>query len=264
MCVYHSIIEYMKLNINPNQYIDTEIAFDLSIPINAGTQNVNAWYCDPVEIVPVMNESFTGDTTKGGAVNFKGITINPHGNGTHTECVGHISTEGHTINQCLKSFHFFAQIVTVKPKNFHNEKYQVEDTIIDEDLITEATKSWTDEKAIVIRTAPNGAEKKEIDYSGKNATYFTTKAIEHINNLGIHHLMVDLPSVDRELDEGRLEAHHLFWDYPNDPQTHKTISELLYIPNEIKDGRYLIQIQIMSIENDASPSKIMAHPIFDC
>jgi len=29
----------------------------------------------------------------------------------------------------------------------------------------------------------------------------------------------------------------------------------------LKDGTYIIQIQIMSIESDASPSKIMAHII---
>lgn len=253
----------MKLFLSSAEFVNTEDALDLSLPIKNGSDNVNAWYCEPVMIKPVINESFTGDTTKGGPVNFKGITINPHGNGTHTECVGHISTEGHTINQCLTHFHFLGRIVSITPKTIMNEEFNEEDTIIDDVLIREATKNWKDEKAIIIRTLPNDTNKTNVDYSGTNPTYFTKGAIEELNKLNIDHLMVDLPSVDREVDGGKLEAHHLFWNYPKNPYTHKTISELLFIPQNVTDGRYLIQVQIISIENDASPSKIMAHPIYN-
>ncbi len=253
----------MKLHINATQYIDTNNGIDVSIPIRQGGDNVNAWYCDPVEIKPVITENFIGDTTKGGPVNFKGITINPHGNGTHTECVGHISTEPYTINHCLTEFHFFGRIISVTPKERINKTDQQTDTVIDAESLREKTKNWNNQKAVLIRTLPNAADKKTKKYSGTNPAYFTKDAMELMNQLGVDHFMTDLPSVDREVDGGELAAHHTFWNYPADPQTHKTISELIYIPNTLEDGDYLIQIQIMSVESDASPSKIMVHEIIN-
>jgi arylformamidase len=52
-----------------------------------------------------------------------------------------------------------------------------------------------------------------------------------------------------------LAAHHTFWQYPAQPRTHCTITELIYVNNSIPDGLYLLNIQIASFEIDASPSK---------
>ena len=75
--------------------------------------------------------------------------------------------------------------------------------------------------------------------------------------------MIDTPSVDKELDEGKLAAHHAYWDYPNNPRLDATITELVYVPNEIKDGLYLLNLQMAAIENDASPSKPTLYVIVD-
>jgi kynurenine formamidase len=251
----------MRFYINKSQYILTDEGIDLSIPIITGDRNVNAWYCPPVSIEPVISDQFIGDVNRGGAVNFRNIKLNPHGNGTHTECVGHISKEDFTINQCLKEFHFYAKVISIKPNEFWNEEFQENDKVIDRKQIEDATQNWSGEKALVIRTLENNAAKMQQQYSNSNPAYLTKGAIDLINELEVDHLMVDLPSVDRELDNGLLIAHKAFWNYPENPQTQKTISELVYVPNNLKDGTYIIQIQIMSIESDASPSKIMAHII---
>lgn len=251
----------MKLYLNTEEYIDTDKGVDLSIPISSHSDSVNAWYVDPVKIEPVKSGSFVGDVNQGGTVNFKDVTINPHGNGTHTECVGHISKELFTINQCLKSFHHKAQVISVSPKKIQNEVFNQIDQVITKDCISNGLSDWSDEKILIVRTLPNEIEKKNKQYSGSNPPYFTKEAISLINEIGVEHLMVDLPSVDREVDHGALTAHKTFWSYPENPQLHKTISELLFIPNELKDGKYIIQIQIISLENDASPSKIVAHEI---
>ena len=52
--------------------------------------------------------------------------------------------------------------------------------------------------------------------------------------------LVDLPSVDREVDGGRLEAHHAFWGLPDNPRHHCTITELVYVPSNAPDGMYLL------------------------
>ncbi len=99
---------------------DLSRPIDISIPLRAGKSNVNAWYADPVRIEPVENENFIGDVNKGGAVNFRNIFFNPHANGTHTECLGHISKENFSINNSLKNFHFIAQLITIKPEEMEN------------------------------------------------------------------------------------------------------------------------------------------------
>lgn len=251
----------MQFYINKSDYILTERGIDISIPIIAGDGNVNAWYCEPVKIEPVIEGSFIGDVKQGGSVNFKNIILNPHGNGTHTECVGHISKENYTINQSLKEFHFIAEVITVQPEKKFNEDYEEEDLIINEASLLGTGKTKNDATALLIRTKDNNESKMNRHYSGTNPPYYSKQAIDMINKWGIKHLMVDLPSVDREVDNGALAAHKTFWNYPTNPILDKTITELIYIPDHIRDGLYVVSIQIMSIESDASPSKIVIYEI---
>lgn len=230
---------------------------DISIPLKPGKDNVSAWYVEPVSIEPVMTEQFTGSVKLGGSVNFRNISFNPHGNGTHTECVGHISKEEYSINQCLKKFFFLAQVVTIKPEKIDNGDYVITEKQIN------SIQFEADLKAIVIRTSPNPESKKEKQYSNTNPPYIEASAIKHLTKIGIDHFLIDLPSVDRELDGGKLASHHLFWEYPNNPQLHRTITELIYVPNSCKDGLYLLNLQIASFENDASPSKPVLYSITD-
>ena len=256
----------MKLLLIQNQYILTEKGLDISIPLSNDPKSVVAWYCEPMTIEPVVTENFIGEVKQGGSVNFRNIKLNLHGNGTHTECVGHISKEDFTINQCLKEFHFNALLISVRPKKIQNHEFKSEDFIIDRELILDAIKNISLDQnfkplALVIRTLENSDEKKYLNYSNTNPTYFTKDSIEYLNEIGIEHLLVDLPSIDREEDGGSLIAHHTFWNYPQNPLLHKTITELVFVPNEIADGIYFLNIQITSLESDASPSKIVLYEI---
>src|SRR5690606_4619672 len=108
---------------------------------------------------------------------------------------------------------------------------------------------------------PNNIEKMQSLYSGTNPTYFDSEAIQLINDWGVTHLLTDLPSVDREEDGGKLASHKTFWGVPDEIKKEKTITEMIFVPNEIKDGLYFINIQIISLETDASPSKIVVYPM---
>ena len=68
-------------------------------------------------------------------------------------------------------------------------------------------------------------------------------------------MLIDLPSVDKEQDGGALAFHHAFWNVPDKPQTNKTITELIYVPNEASDGLYLLELQLSNFTNDAAPSR---------
>ena len=89
--------------------VDLSLPLDIAIPLQEGLETVNCFYAPPMETAPVVAGNFIGSTAQGGAVNFLNVKLNPHGNGTHTECVGHIAKERYTINQSLKQFHFIAK-----------------------------------------------------------------------------------------------------------------------------------------------------------
>lgn len=236
-----------------NYQADLSQAIDISIPLKDGFENPNCFYAPIPEFSPVRAGTFVGSTQEGGVVNFKNVRINPHGNGTHTECVGHISKEVFTINQNLKEFHFIAKLISIYPELLENG-----DKIIFKKHIELALEK-NEAKALIIRTLPNDDLKKKTNYSGANPTYIHHDAMEYIVECGIEHLLVDLPSVDREEDEGKLLAHRVFWKYPDNTRENSTITEMVYVPNEVKDGLYLLNIQIASFELDASPSKPMIY-----
>src|SRR5574343_2071110 len=107
----------MKLFLDANSFIETSKPLDISIPMVASKDNLSAWYVDPPKIEPVRANGFLGSVKEGGSVNFRNIFFNPHGHGTHTECLGHITKVFYSINQCLKQFFFTAELITVAPES---------------------------------------------------------------------------------------------------------------------------------------------------
>ncbi len=74
----------MKLFIDHDTFFETNDPIDLSIGISSDGKGPLAWYLDPPKMTPVMENGFVGSISQGGAVNFRNITFNPHGHGTHT------------------------------------------------------------------------------------------------------------------------------------------------------------------------------------
>lgn len=238
---------------------NTTAGIDISMPLRHGTEWVNCFYAPPVEFTPVRAGDFVGSTQEGGIVNFKNVRLNPHGNGTHTECVGHISKEVFHINDCLKQFHFIAELITVWPTVQDNG-----DRVIMKNMFEDLFPKIENTEAVVIRTMPNDTHKMTTKHSGANPPYIHHEAVEYLVAKGVRHLLIDLPSVDREEDGGALLAHRAFWKYPDtvsEERTDCTITELIYVPNEVKDGVYLLDISIASFMMDASPSKPVLYPL---
>jgi arylformamidase len=242
----------MKISVvfqSKNCSVDLSNPIDISLPITNNEKCAKAWYVPTPIIEPVVIDTWVGSVEKGASVNFNNIHFNPHGNGTHTECVGHISLEKYSVNTELKSFHFFAKLITVTPT------FNGHDNFVSYDDISKHLDDLENVKALVIRTTPNNENKKHIQYSNSNPVYIHFEAMQKIVSSGIEHLLIDTPSVDKEKDEGVLAAHHVFWNYPETKGNNKTITELIYVDNKIEDAFYFLNLQIASFENDASPSK---------
>ncbi len=234
--------------------IDLAKPIDISIPIDTQKQNINAWYVEDPTIKPVSIEDWIGSVSAGADVNFNTINFNPHAHITHTECVGHITEEVHSINDHLQRYFFLAELISVTPQKNGS------DAVITEEQLKNQITSKNIE-AIVIRTLPNKEQKISARYSNTNPPYLTEEAAQYLKDNNIKHLLIDLPSVDKEKDEGKLLAHHAFWNTSGKIRFDATITEFIYVPNTIEDGNYMINIMVAPFANDATPSKPILYKI---
>lgn len=243
-------IEYRQ-----QQYtIDLSEPLDISLTLRGDDKNPIAWYLKAPRIEPVREGEWIGKVSQGASTNFNNIYFNPHGHCTHTECVGHITPEFHSINDSLKTFMFLAKLVTLEPQK------EGDDLIIKKKQLEKILRNQ-EVDALIIRTLPNSIFKRSRHYSHTNWAYLEEEASRYIRECGVKHLLIDLPSVDKEKDEGKLLAHKAFWNYPKNTRLDATITELIYAPSKIEDGLYFLNLQIASFENDAAPSKPVLYRI---
>lgn len=247
----------MKMYLDSTRYIETSEPLDVSIPLSATNDNPRAWYVDPPRFEPVRTEHYTGSIAEGGSVNFRDIYFNPHGHGTHTECLGHITPEVWSVNERVKEYWYEATLISVQPEARRHEDGAL-DAVITPECLPLPEKCG---KALLIRTLPNTSTKCTQNYSSTNPAYFDTACVALILEKGVEHLLIDLPSVDRESDEGKLAFHHAFWEVPANPNHTRTITELIFVKDEIEDGNYLLNLQLAPFENDASPSRPVLYKI---
>jgi len=233
-----------KLKINLSEPLD------ISMPLRMSKSNVIAWYQKAPKFKKLRRVSENDST------NFNSISFIPHAHGTHTECVGHITKEFHSINKNLKQFFFLAEVITVAPEK------QDEDLVISKKQIQFLLGNKKRE-AIIIRTLPNTKEKLSTNYSNTNAPYLLEEAVIYLKEKGIEHLLIDLPSVDKEKDDGKLLSHNAFWNTKGKIRFSATITELIFVPNKIRDGKYFLNLQIAPFENNATPSKPILYQVLN-
>jgi kynurenine formamidase len=246
---------------------------DLSIPLRFNGPQPNAYGVATASSEPVRAGSLVGDTRLGGSVNFEQYTFIPHCNGTHTECVGHITDERISVRDCMQDVIVPAVLATVEPGSIGDDLVISAEALVSQGVTPQAalqagTPAVQSSGALIIRTLPNDDRKLTAEYGEANIPpYFTVEAIEYIVECGFQHLLVDMPSIDRIFDSGRLVNHRLFWkvdpgsrEINSDTRIHSTITELIYVPNEVEDGEYLLNLQIAPFESDCAPSRpILLH-----
>ncbi len=231
-------------------HADMQKGHCIAIPLDHNRPQPNAFFAPLYVAAPHKAGDWIGDTREGAAVNFFNLKINPHGNGTHTECVGHISQERFSIHDALGDGFSIAQLISVYPSAMENG-----DRVIDQ-------LEWEkDVEAIILRTLPNHPDKKTRHYGNTNPAYLNHKVAARMAEAQISHLLLDLPSVDREEDGGELLAHKAFWNVNNEIRRQATITEMVYIADSVPDGLYLLQIQIPALMLDASPSRPYIYPL---
>jgi kynurenine formamidase len=243
---------------------------DLAIPLcfAPGCEQPGAFWLDAASSKPVEVDGFVGSVEQGGPVNCYQVTFWPHGNGTHTETVGHITAPPPPVGARLGAALIPAALLTIPLVSLEEsgETYPFrgspEDRVVTRRALEQVVLERGFHEALILRTLPNDAGKRAAVYSGQNPAYLTSEAMAWVREVGVEHLLVDLPSVDREEDDGVLSNHRTFWGVPRgskDPSQvegpWRTITEMIYVPGEVSDGRYLLSLQIPHFVLDAAPSR---------
>jgi arylformamidase len=249
---------------------DLDRPIDLAIALDFAGPQPRFFADSPATAKPLRTGSFSGSVALGASCNCATYTLSPHCHGTHTECVGHVTTPVASLASVTPVAPCLALVVSVNPRPLGAEATgphaAVDDFVIDRHTLEHAAHAWLDApwSALIVRTLPNDPAKRHRAYSGGSspAPYFLAGAMSWLVGRGVDSLVVDLPSLDRADDGGRLAAHRAFWGLPagsNDARAasrpHALVTELAYVPDAAQDGLYLLDLQVPAFVADAAPSR---------
>lgn len=256
--------------------VDLALPFDLSIELDFQGLQARHFGAPRASSQPLSVPGFSGSVIRGASCNCESITLIPHCNGTHTECVGHLTPEPMHAHRIVPHGLIPALLLSVMPVTSRETRESTDPEPHSEDrLVTRGAlrDSWPASLpfaplALVIRTLPNEPAKRARDYTDMTPPYLTREAAQYLVERGIEHLVVDLPSIDRTHDEGRLTAHRVFFGLPPGEtalaramRSRCTVTELAYVPDGAVDGPYLLELQAPAINGDAVPSRPLLYGV---
>ena len=252
-------------------------AVSLAIPLHFNGLQPNHFGANIAAAKPMQAGSWIGDTRKGGSCNVPELTLNPHCNGTHTESVSHIVDELHPVHRSLPEVLVPTTLISLQPvaasacADHYTPPLAANDQVITASMLQRALDGIANDwlSAVVVRTLPNGRDKQSARYGDSHQPpFFTREAMEYLRLRGVQHLLVDFPSLDKMHDNGHLTAHHLFWQVTEDSHgpapsvaLQRTVTEMIYVPDAVRDGVYLLSLQVPAFELDVAPSRPFLIPV---
>lgn len=258
--------------------INTDYPVSAAITQTFNEQQPTHFDADLATKSPMKSGGFIGDTEQGGSCNVNVLQFNPHCNGTHTESIQHICHKSAELSLPISQITLpplipcvlvsVTPIPAINTQDDYTPPFEQKDQVITRAQLAEQLDTYNNVqlKSVAIRTLPNNDYKKSQTYNQDNQPpFFTREATLYLNERGVEHLLVDIPSIDRLHDDGLLTCHHLFWQVmegQHQPTTHslvhKTITELAFFDDQLVDGFYFANLQLTAFESDATPS----NPIF--
>lgn len=257
-------------------HADLTRAIDISIPLDFAGAQPSFFGAAAAHAIPLRAGEFTGEVRTGASCNCATYSLTPHCNGTHTESVGHITSEPHSVHALVQEALLPAQLLSVATSSARDVDTeqdvvtQPDDRLITARALSEASAEAlvTATRALILRTRPNPHAKLTRHYDKKRAPYFTAAAMRWIVERGVEHLVVDVPSLDRGDDGGRLLCHRIYWGVAarealdqSIARPRATVTEFAYVPDEVADGLYLLNLQIAPFVADAAPSRPLLYPL---
>jgi kynurenine formamidase len=271
-------VSQLVLHVGGDRYaVDGQPVADLSLPLDFHGSQPSHFGAPRAQARPLEVGGFIGDTTQGGSCNCELVSFVPHCNGTHTECVGHVTADPVSITAFARDALLPALVLSVptyRPDQCTesaNPLPMADDRLVCAKALAEALGRCNREPqpAVVIRTLPNDPHKRTRDYArGESPAYLSLDAVDLLVGWGVRHLLVDLPSLDRAHDDGRLAGHRRFWGLPDKGVSSgdairgdATVTEMVFVPDEIEDGLYALSLQVAPFVADAAPSRPLLYAL---
>lgn len=268
----------ISISVNERRYaVGARPVADLSLPLDFHGPQPSHFGAPPAEARAFEVGGFIGDAASGGSCNCDIVTVVPHCNGTHTECVGHVTADPVSVANLARDALLPALVLSVplyRPgecSETADPSPMTDDRLVSAKAIEEARGrcNGVPQPAVVIRTLPNDPHKRTRDYNrGDVPAYLTLEAIGLLVDWGVRHLLVDLPSLDRIHDEGKLAGHRRFWGLPeagvsstDAERPDATITEMIFVPDDVEDGLYALSIQVAPFVADAAPSRPLLYAL---
>lgn len=236
----------------------------LAIPLQFNGPQPSFFDAPPALAEALAAGDFLGDTRRGGSCNVLTCHLTPHCNGTHTESLAHVTHEGPPPASFRTSLHG-ATLLSIAPERHAGGQRitarQLENALAEFD-------DGQMRAALIVRTLPNGRDKLTRRYAQAPSACFEPAAMSLCAGIGVEHILTDLPSLDPMHDGGRLAAHYAFWGMlPGERRAeratrpHCTVTEMIYVPDELPDGYYLLDLQLPAFLCDAAPSRPVIYPL---
>ncbi len=254
-----------------------DAARSLAIPLDFGGPQPSFFGVPRASATPLRLPDFVGATEEGGSCNVAELRLIPHCNGTHIETVGHIVNDPVPLARVLGASLFSGRLVTTAPSlaresaEGYGPTLETGDRLVTRSALEAALHAVSREesKALIVRTLPNDASKTGRVYDDTDPPpFFSTEAMGYLIEIGVEHLLVDFPSLDRMRDQGTLSNHRLFWNVPPSCRTlcgetgsRKTVTEMIFVPDGIPDGLYLLDIAVPAFLSDAAPCRPVIYPL---
>jgi hypothetical protein len=249
---------------------DLSTGTDLAIRMDLHGPQPRHFGAPPAHAEPLQLAGFSGAVATGASCNCEVVSLIPHCNGTHTECAGHLTREPLDAFRVVPAGLIPALLLSLAPEPAAAAGEDTDPAPAATDLLITRRaleRAWPRAvpfaaRALVLRTLPNPQETRHRDYSGQTPPYLSRAAAQLLVERGIEHLVVDVPSIDREHDAGRLTAHRIFFGLPpgatelaRAQRAQATVTELAYVPDALADGAWLLQLQVPALSGDAVPSR---------
>lgn len=278
----HERAQWARLDIDGVALLaDLAAGVSLARPVQFEGSQLRAFGASAASSVPLVSGAFSGRVARGAGCNCSIITLTPHANGTHTECVGHLTVEPLDAYRVIPQRLLVAALLSLAPQPAAAcAESTLPEPRPEDRLITRAALelAWPPPlaerltaRAAVIRTLPNEPDKftPAAQLVGADAAPFLSlPAASELVARGIAHLVLDVPSADRSEDGGALSAHRVFFGLApgstrlaDAERRDSTITELAFIDDAVADGWYLLSLQSAAIAGDAVPSRPLLYPL---
>ena len=256
--------------------VDLSAGQPVVIPIDPHGEQAAFFIDKPARARPLRSGDYVGDIHQGGSCNAEVIELAPHCHGTHTECIGHIHPQRHTVQQTIYTGPVLARLVSCTGTRAAQsaENYpvllQADELMMTRRELQEIIQDFQPMgiEALLIRTRPNGPDKLSRDYSSMPSyPVLSSEAMHWLSVQPLKHLLLDTPSLDRGDDQGRMANHHTWWGLDatvpenNTDATRRSVTEMIYVPDSIADGLYWLHIELSPLVSDATPSRPVLYPV---